>query len=115
MGGNIKHRMSCMNYCWSDGSVWTITGVCVCVCVCLLKGQALGWMLRLVMAVAEKHVVGEKYRPLYNIHEYRVVSHGSWECWDALGPRGLGRSWESPTALGPRGLGWSWESPTALG
>ncbi len=71
MGGNIKHRMSCMNYCWSDGSAWTITGVCVgvcvcvCVCVCLfLKRQALGWMLRLVMAVAEKHVVGEKYNLL---------------------------------------------------
>jgi len=35
------------------------------VCVCLfLKGQALGWMLRLVMAVAEKHVVGEKHNLL---------------------------------------------------
>jgi len=32
---DIKHRMSCMNYCWSDGSAWTITGVCVCVCVCV--------------------------------------------------------------------------------
>jgi hypothetical protein len=67
VGGNIKHRMSCMNYCWSGGTAWTITGVCVCVCVCVclfLKGQALGCMLRLIMAVAEKHVVGEKYNLL---------------------------------------------------
>jgi hypothetical protein len=49
-----------INYCWSDGSAWTITRVCVCVCL-FLKGQALGWMLRLVMAVAEKHDVGEKH------------------------------------------------------
>jgi hypothetical protein len=33
--------------------------------MCLfLKGQALGWMLLLVMAVAEKHHVEEKYNLL---------------------------------------------------
>jgi len=60
----------------------------VCVCVCLfLKRQALGWMLRLVMAVAEKHVVGEKYNLLTTFMN-RGVSHGSWESWDALGLQG---------------------------
>jgi hypothetical protein len=103
VGGNIKHRMSCMNYCWSDGSAWTITGVCVCACACMclfLKGQALGWMLLLVMAVAEKHHVEEKYNLLTTF----MNTQGSHEGVGSAGMHwvqgGLGGSWESPAALG---------------
>jgi hypothetical protein len=76
--------------------------VCVCVCVCLfLKGQALGWMLRLVMAVAEKHVVGEKYNLLttfMNTEGSLTRELGVLGCTGSKG--GLGGSWESPAALG---------------